>query len=101
MPIRKRHKPGNCYVTCEALFHLLGGKKSGWKPMHMRYELGGDWYCSHWFLKHRSGVILDPTVKQFKKKPNYKLGRGCGFLTKHPSKKAKALMPKLLWPENA
>lgn len=83
---------GNCYVTCEALYHLIGGKKSGWKPMVMRHE--GD---THWFLLHKSGTVLDPTVKQFKKKPDYTKARGCGFLTKKPSKRAKIMMEKLLY----
>jgi hypothetical protein len=85
---------GNCYVTCEALFHLLGGKASGWKPMVMRHE--GD---THWFLKHSSGLIMDPTVKQFKTKPNYSLARGCGFLTKKPSKRARKLMQIMMYNE--
>lgn len=83
---------GNCYVTSEAVFHLLGGKKTGWKPMTMRHE--GD---THWFLKHNSGMILDLTVSQFKEKPDYTLAKGCGFLTKHPSKRAKDLMNNMVW----
>jgi hypothetical protein len=43
------------------------------------------------------GEILDPTVKQFKTKPNYYEGRGRGFLTKKPSKRARALMKLMLW----
>lgn len=57
---------GNCYVTCEALYHLLGGKEAGWKPMVMKWE--GD---THWFLKHDlTGQILDPTKSQFKRPPD-------------------------------
>jgi hypothetical protein len=84
---------GNCYVTCEALYHLLGGKGRGWKPMNMRWE--GD---SHWFLQHReTGVILDPTAQQFRGLPDYSKARGRGFLTKAPSKRAAELMQKLLY----
>jgi len=83
---------GNCYATCEALYHLMGGKQAGWTPMNMRHE--GD---SHWFLRHESGLILDPTVKQFKRKPNYSQARGRGFLTKQPSQKAQFLIETLLW----
>lgn len=83
---------GNCYATCEALYHLLGGKQAGWTPMNMRHE--GD---SHWFLRHESGLILDPTVKQFKRKPKYSQARGRGFLTKQPSQKAQFLIEILLW----
>lgn len=88
---------GNCYVTCEALYHLLGGKQAGWKPMTMHHE--GD---THWFLIKRATensfpVILDPTVSQFKTKPDYSKARGCGFLTRKPSKRAKKLMKQLVW----
>lgn len=85
---------GNCYVTCEALYHLLGGKKAGLKPMTIRHE--GD---VHWFLLAEGLVnrILDPTVRQFKTLPDYKNARGRGFLTKKPSKRAKRLMKTMLW----
>lgn len=96
---------GNCYVTCEALYHLLGGKESGWIPMCMRWE--GD---THWFLmkvvvnsyaypeRHqRHAVIMDPTVSQFKTRPNYTLARAKGFLTKEPSRRARVLMETMVW----
>jgi hypothetical protein len=85
-------KRGNCYVTSEALFHLLGGKAAGWKPMHLSHE--GN---THWFLKHNNGMILDATVKQFKNLPDYNKAKGCGFLTRKPSKRAKQLMKELIW----
>ncbi len=98
-------REGNCYVTCEALYHLLGGKEARLTPMHMHHE-----GKSHWFLRqvhvihdmeteypYASDVILDPTVSQFKTRPDYSTARGCGFLTKEPSKKAKALMSVLVW----
>lgn len=89
---------GNCYVTCEALWHLTGGTKSPWKPMYLKHE--GD---THWFLvrtsRYGDTIILDPTVSQFKTKPDYTKGRGCGFLTRKPSKKAKHMMQFMLWQE--
>lgn len=85
---------GNCYVASEALYHLLGGKEAGWKPMMVKHE--GD---THWFLKHTSGLIIDPTVSQFKESPPYEEARGCGFLTKQPSKRAQNLMQKIVWQE--
>jgi hypothetical protein len=91
---------GNCYVTCEALFHLLGGKTAGWKPMTMKHEGVQHWYLTNTrFYDHvsKSHVILDPTRVQFATRPDYSKGRGCGFLTKQPSKRALALMPKLVW----
>lgn len=87
-----KHQRGNCYVTSEALYHLLGGRKAGWKPMTMKVKKE-----THWFLQHKSGLIVDATVAQFKHKPNYSLARGRGFLTAKPSKKAAALMERLVW----
>jgi hypothetical protein len=83
---------GNCYVTSEALYHLLDGKDGGWTPMQMYHE--GD---SHWFLRHESGFILDATQLQFNRVPDYSKAVGKGFLTKHPSKRATLLMRKILW----
>jgi hypothetical protein len=83
---------GNCYVTSEALYHLLGGKASHWTPMQMRHE--GD---SHWFLVHDDGLILDATKAQFNAEPDYTQATARGFMTKHPSKRASLLMRRLLW----
>lgn len=87
---------GNCYVASEALFHLLGGKAAGWTPMSVRTP--GD---VHWFLRHADGRILDPTAAQFagKPKPDYAAARGRGFLTRKPSKRARALMDRIVWQE--
>lgn len=81
---------GNCYVTCEALYHLWG-KEAGWQPAYLNHE--GD---THWILR-REGLVIDPTVKQFVTKPDYSTARNCGFLTKKPSKRAKVLMETMLW----
>ncbi len=87
---------GNCYVTSEALYHLLGGKNAGWKPMMIRMEAD-----THWFLINiKTGQRVDATATQFGDElPPYHKAKGCGFLTKTPSKKAKALMEKLVWQE--
>lgn len=82
---------GNCYVTCEALYHLIGGKRSGWQPAYLKHE--GD---THWILR-REGLVLDPTVKQFETKPDYTTAKNCGFLTKRPSRRARVLMQTMLW----
>jgi hypothetical protein len=88
-----KNRKGNCYVTCEALYHLLGGKKAGYKPMFMYHE-----DQPHWFLSCGWGKSwIDPTAKQFKTSPNWSLAKGKGFLTKHPSKKARLLMKQLLY----
>jgi hypothetical protein len=90
-------KRGNCYVTSEALFHNLGGKAAGWKPMFCR--VGGE---PHWFLKHSTGVVVDATAKQFGRlKPDYLQATGHGFLTKLPSRRARKLMKQMLWQEVA
>ena len=84
---------GNCYVTTEALYHLLGGKNAGWKPMRMR--MGAD---THWWLQHTSGLILDATRSQFGNYiPDYRGGVGAGFLTSYPSRRARQLMDTLVW----
>lgn len=83
---------GNCYAASEALYHLLGGKKAGWKPMRVRYA--GD---MHWFLRHESGLIVDPTRTQFLRTPPYHKAIGCGFLTRQPSYAARELMRQMVW----
>lgn len=86
------YRRGNCYAASEALFHILGGKACGWTPMWM--PLGRD---NHWFLKHRSGLILDPSRRQFTELPDYSKARGCGFLTKKPSLRATVLIDQLTY----
>lgn len=84
---------GHCYVASEALYHLLGGKKSGFIP-HV-IKISDD--ESHWFLKHVSErMILDPTSTQFQGGfIKYHQSVGKGFLTKQPSKRAKILMERV------
>lgn len=108
--LKSHGRRGNCYVAVEALYHLMGGKASAWVPMRVRHE--GD---VHWFLGWKvyaaehpmdrqrrytepiAAVVIDPTAKQFKTPVPYHLGRPAGFLTKEPSKRARALMEKMLW----
>lgn len=98
---------GNCYVTCEALYHLLGGKAAGLTPHTVRHD--GD---VHWYLvqdvyldtsagsSRRAALVLDPTRAQFKTAPPYHLGRGRGFLTREPSRRARDLMDRMVWQGN-
>jgi hypothetical protein len=65
---------GNCYVTSEALYHLLGGKAAGWTVK--RLKVPGD---THWFLQHESGVVLDATQAQFDVKLDYSKAVSTGF----------------------
>lgn len=82
---------GHCYVASEALWHLLGGHESGWVPQNIQHE--GD---QHWYLRHaKTGEILDPTASQFRTPVPYEKGRGRGFLTKKPSKRAQELINRI------
>jgi len=88
---------GNCYVATEALWHILGGKRSDWWIMRMRTATD-----THWFLRHRcsSRLILDPSRRQFGRRlPDYSKAKRTGFLTRRPSKRARALMRQLTWQE--
>jgi hypothetical protein len=81
---------GHCYVACEVFFHLFHGR---FIPCFIRHE-----GLPHWFLRERSdGTVLDPTVSQFEKVPDYSLGVGKGFLTKKPSKRAQIVLNRLEW----
>lgn len=82
---------GHCYVACEVIYHALGGPASGLVPVHMRWQ-----GMSHWVLRDRAtGDVLDPTADQFHVRPTAadyaQYGRGCGFLTRAPSRRARAL----------
>lgn len=81
---------GHCYVASEALYHKLGGKKAGWTPQTIKHEGG-----PHWYLKHKSGAILDATCDQFETPVPYEQGRGCGFLTGKPSARTQVLLERL------
>ena len=80
---------GHCYVASEALYHLLGSRD--WVPCNIQHEGG-----PHWYLKNKvTGEILDATAGQFETPVPYEKGRGKGFLTKEPSKRAKELLSRL------
>jgi len=85
---------GHCYVAAEALFHLLGFQ---WKPMCAVYEDEGG-KATHWWLVNRfTGEIADPTREQYlPDSPPYHLGKGCGFLTRTPSKRAQIVLKRIL-----
>lgn len=81
---------GHCYVASEVLYHELGGKAAGWTPQTIQHEGG-----PHWYLKHQNGTIVDPTADQFETPVPYDEGRGCGFLTRQPSARAKTVLGRL------
>lgn len=91
-PYRDHQNPmaGHCYVASEVLYHQLGGKEAGWTPQCVRHEGG-----SHWYLKHTDGTIIDPTCDQFTTPVPYDKGRGCGFLTREPSKRSQVILDRL------
>lgn len=81
---------GHCYVASEALWHVLGGMQSEWRP-----EVLDAGTCKHWYLRSkRTRLVLDVTGDQFETQPPYENGRGCGFLTKQPSKRAAELIKR-------
>lgn len=90
---------GNCYAASEALYHILGGRKSGWKPMRFKFCGPDKKVDTHWFLKHKTlELILDPSRKQYRgARIPYERGIGGGFLTKGPSKRAQKLIEGLTW----
>lgn len=82
---------GHCYVASEALYHVLGGRKAGLKPMHVKHE-----GSPHWYLESADGTIIDATAGQFSTPVPYKQGRGKGFLTKDPSKRAQIVIDRTM-----
>ena len=87
---------GHCYVASEALYHLLGGKAAGLKPMTIKMgpvmRIG---LFTHWYLVTNYGSILDPTGDQFASPAPYHLGKGRGFLPRHPSARAQAVIDRV------
>ena len=82
---------GHCYVASEALYHLMGGKAAGLHPMFIRHE--GQ---PHWFLKHESGKIIDPTADQFATPVPYDQAKGKGFLRgEQTSKRAQVVIDRV------
>ena len=70
---------GFCYIGTEALFHLLGGLESGYKPRYYKYPNGD----THWWLyNEKTQSVLDPTFDQDEDVSQYyPLGKNAGFLT--------------------
>lgn len=83
---------GHCYVACEAIYHLTGCTL---KPVRAKDDTG----IVHWWLVDGFGNIIDPTKEQYEFvgiKPPYEKGRGGGFLTKNPSKRAQKVIDLVL-----
>lgn len=89
-----RPTEGHCYVAAEALYGLLGGPSSGWKPVCLSAKDAPD-FGPHWWLEHRKFGRLDPTSPQYEHTPPYELGRGKGFLTSKPSRRAQLVIDRV------
>lgn len=81
---------GACYVVCEAIWHLMGEKKSGLKPHYVKVDDD-----NHFYLVDEKGKVIDPTVEQFSKKPKYTEGKPFGWMTVQPSERARKLMKRI------
>ncbi len=80
---------GYCYVASEAAWHLLGGAESTYRPRQIQHE-----GVSHWYLYRENGGVLDLTACQFDRPVPYDRGRGRGFLTAAPSKRAQVVIER-------
>lgn len=93
---------GHCYAATEALFWILGGPDSDWKPYvlnHKTFPEGLDEEGkTHWFLKNNiTGEILDPTKEQFYIPIPYNSGTSNGMMNypKGGSKRAKEIIKRI------
>lgn len=77
---------GHCYVASEAIYHLIPGMR----PKFVRHE-----GAPHWYLVDPRGVVVDATAGQFESPVPYGDGKGKGFLTKKPSKRAQVLIERV------
>jgi hypothetical protein len=85
---------GHCYAASEALYHMLGGAASGLRPARGQDSNG----VVHWWLKSKDGRIIDPTATQYTSiglNPPYAAGKGGGFLTKDPSRRAQTIIDRV------
>ena len=91
-PWRGKANPlaGHCYVASEALAHILRSEGHTVKPMFVRHE-----GAPHWYLLVDGVGIVDATAGQFREPPPYSEGRGKGFLTSEPSKRAAELLRRI------
>lgn len=80
---------GFCYIGTEALFHMIGGIKSGFKPVYLK-----EGEETHWWLINDAGVILDVTFDQYDNTPPYHMGKKAGFMNGYgkPSRRAAVLI---------
>ena len=85
---------GHCYAASEALYHLLGGREAGFKPVRAKDPNG----ITHWWIQGPSGEIYDPTAEQYTSQgdePPYGKGKGGGFMTRNPSARATTILDRM------
>lgn len=82
---------GPCYPVSEALYHQLGGKAAGLTPMQVEHEGVSHWYL-RWLAPNGETYYLDATAEQFATVPPYAEGKGRGFLTSQPSRRASEVL---------
>ncbi len=80
---------GHCYVAVEAIWHACA-RSPDLRPTVLTVDGG-----THWFLRTPWPYPIDPTADQFSRAVDYATGRGCGFLTKKPSKRAQIVLDLL------
>lgn len=85
-----RPMAGHCYVASEAYFHLAGGKQAGWKAVGLEHE-----GAQHWWLENQARQVRDLTGEQFLTPVPYEQGRGRGFLTREPSRRAQIVIARV------
>lgn len=85
---------GHCYVAAESLWWLLGCVD--WTPYCASYQDEGGKATHWWLVNKQTRKIADPTKEQYlPDEPPYHLGRGNGFLTKKPCKRAQIVVERV------
>ncbi len=83
-----RECKGYSYTASEAIWHLLGGASSGYRPHRIVHE--GQ---PHWYLMN-DGDVIDVTACQFRSRVPYHEGQRRAFITARPSRRARLLMTR-------
>ena len=79
---------GACYITSEAVYHLIKDKY----PLQVKRHKMQD--VTHWWLE-TGNEIIDPTAEQFDFEYPYHLGKNSAFLTVVPSKRCEILLTRI------
>ncbi|MEA1938889.1 MAG: hypothetical protein U9N14_07350 [Pseudomonadota bacterium] len=82
---------GHCAVAAEALWHMLGGFRSGTVP---HWAPDGDG-THHWLVRKSDGERLDPTAGQYDGPPPYDKGVAFGYMTRCPSARAQCVIDRI------